>query len=148
MLNNSRGRRIKNAKFSVHYFYMNTNIYGHFQICISVPLIRFLSYKKLSAEVCFNQFWILNTPFKGPIFSGFIRQKKEKCYIYDSLQLKLRQINCCNMRFLLITISHTVTKWVHYAMCFFGKTLLARTLIARIKTLFGQCFKIYWETLG
>ena len=29
---------IKNAKFSGYYFYMNTNIYGDFQICISVPL--------------------------------------------------------------------------------------------------------------
>ena len=36
--NNSRILRIKNAKFSGCYFYMNTNIYGDFQICISVPL--------------------------------------------------------------------------------------------------------------
>ena len=36
--NNSRILRIKNAKFSGYCFYMNTNIYGDFQICISVPL--------------------------------------------------------------------------------------------------------------
>ena len=35
--NNSRILRTKNAKFSRHYFYMNTNIYGDFQICTSVP---------------------------------------------------------------------------------------------------------------
>ena len=29
---------IKNEKFSGYYFYMNLNIYGDFQICISVPL--------------------------------------------------------------------------------------------------------------
>ena len=30
--------RIKNAKLSRYCFYTNTNIYGDFQICISVPL--------------------------------------------------------------------------------------------------------------
>ena len=35
---NSRIYRIKNAKFSGYYFYMNTNIEGDFWICISVPL--------------------------------------------------------------------------------------------------------------
>ena len=34
----SRIHRIKNAKFSGYYFYINTNIYGEFQICIIVPL--------------------------------------------------------------------------------------------------------------
>ena len=29
---------MKNAKFSEYYFYMNANIKGDFQICISVPL--------------------------------------------------------------------------------------------------------------
>ena len=28
----------KNAKFSGYCFYMDTNIWGDFQICISVPL--------------------------------------------------------------------------------------------------------------
>ena len=35
---NSRIPRIKNVKFSGYYFYLNTNIQGDFQICISVPL--------------------------------------------------------------------------------------------------------------
>ena len=30
---------IKNAKFSGYYFDMNLNIWGDFQICISVPLM-------------------------------------------------------------------------------------------------------------
>ena len=34
--NNSRILRIKNAKFSGHCFYMNTNMKEDFQICISV----------------------------------------------------------------------------------------------------------------
>ena len=29
---------IKNVKFSGYYLYMNSNIWGDFQICISVPL--------------------------------------------------------------------------------------------------------------
>ena len=37
-LNNSRILRIKNEKLSEYYFYMNKNIQGDFQICISVPL--------------------------------------------------------------------------------------------------------------
>ena len=36
--NNSRILRIKNTKFSGYSFYMKTNIQGHFQICVSVPL--------------------------------------------------------------------------------------------------------------
>ena len=34
---NNESYRIKNAKFSWHCFYMNINIWGDFQICISVP---------------------------------------------------------------------------------------------------------------
>ena len=37
-MNNSRINTIKNAKFPGYYFYMNLNILGDFQICISVPL--------------------------------------------------------------------------------------------------------------
>ena len=37
--NISRILRIKIAKFSGYSFYMNTSIYGDFQICISAPLI-------------------------------------------------------------------------------------------------------------
>ena len=39
LANNSRILRIKNGKCSGYCFYMNTNIYRDFQICISVPLI-------------------------------------------------------------------------------------------------------------
>ena len=38
-VNNSRILRTKNAKFSGYYFYLNTDIWGDFQIYISVPLI-------------------------------------------------------------------------------------------------------------
>ena len=41
---NSRIPRIKNAEFSGYYFYVNTNIYGDFQICISVTSSLFYSY--------------------------------------------------------------------------------------------------------
>ena len=37
-VNNSRILRIKNAKFCGYCFYMNRNIKGDFQICISVHL--------------------------------------------------------------------------------------------------------------
>ena len=47
---NSRVFRIKTVKFSGYHFYMNPNIYGYFQICISVPLRKkqIASAKKFS----------------------------------------------------------------------------------------------------
>ena len=36
--NDLRILKIQNANFSGYYFYMNTNIWRDFQICISVPL--------------------------------------------------------------------------------------------------------------
>ena len=44
-VNNSRILMIKNAKFSEYYFYMNLNILGDFQFCISVPLIPLQLWK-------------------------------------------------------------------------------------------------------
>ena len=44
-VNNSRILKIKNAKFSCYYFYMNTGIQRDFQICISVPLKELRKYK-------------------------------------------------------------------------------------------------------
>ena len=38
-VNNSKILTIKNPKFSGYYFYTNLNVWGDFQICISVPLI-------------------------------------------------------------------------------------------------------------
>ena len=40
-VNNLRIFTIKNAKFSGFYYYMNLNIWGDFQLCISVPLSIF-----------------------------------------------------------------------------------------------------------
>ena len=37
-VNNSRIPWTKNTKFLEYYFYLNTNIYGDFQFCISIPL--------------------------------------------------------------------------------------------------------------
>ena len=52
--NNSTIPRIKNAKFSGHCFYMNTNIQEDFQICISVPLktkiIHYHNFTEFSFE--------------------------------------------------------------------------------------------------
>ena len=38
---------IKNAKFSGYYIYINTNIQGDFQICISVSLSDHVQYPGL-----------------------------------------------------------------------------------------------------
>ena len=47
---------IKNAKFSGYYFDMNLNIWGDFQICISVPLRKKIS---LLFRIKLKQFHIL-----------------------------------------------------------------------------------------
>ena len=39
---------IKNAKFSEYYFYINLNVWGDFQICISVPLIYMIQLETIS----------------------------------------------------------------------------------------------------
>ena len=52
--NNSRIRRIKNAKLSEYCFYMNTDIYGDFQICISVPLTQFFLQIYLQYNIIFS----------------------------------------------------------------------------------------------
>ena len=49
-MNNWRILTIKNAKFSGYYFYMNLNIWGDSQICISVPLI----YLKFTENVALH----------------------------------------------------------------------------------------------
>ena len=63
--NNSRILRIKNAKFSGYCFYMNRNIYGDFQICISVPL----TYCKNSVSTLF----ILNLDIASFEFTNLFR---------------------------------------------------------------------------
>ena len=55
---------IKNAKFSGYYFDMNLNIWGDFQICISVPLkntVNILNELFFFAifELCFLNFCVL-----------------------------------------------------------------------------------------
>ena len=47
-MNKWRILRIQNAKFSGYHFYMNTNIWRDFQICISVPLSSNLPLVKTS----------------------------------------------------------------------------------------------------
>ena len=42
---------IKNAKLSGYYFYMNLNIWGDFQICITVPLNRQTYRSKIPQSV-------------------------------------------------------------------------------------------------
>ena len=69
-VNNSKILRVKNAKFLWYCFYVNFNIWGDFQICISVPLKERLSQKgvfqtpnvffTVSILQQFNQFLMFN----------------------------------------------------------------------------------------
>ena len=67
-MNNSRILTIKNAEFSGYYFQTNLNIWGDFQICISVPLKGY--YSKSRVYKCYNLFTCgeYNSPLKKWIF--------------------------------------------------------------------------------
>ena len=67
--NNSRIVTIKNGKFSGYYFYMNLNIWGDFQICISVPL----STNKLVLQAI-NENFIFDV-FTISILSRYLQNK-------------------------------------------------------------------------
>ena len=84
-MNNSRILKIKNAKFSGHYFYMNLNIWADFQFCISVPL-RFDEYftslcrkagKKLSVLARISNFMCTNK--KRVLIKAFIESQFGCC---------------------------------------------------------------------
>ena len=53
--NNSRILRIENAKFLGYYFYINTNVQGDFQSCVSVLLIPVhdVTNKSLSLDLIY-----------------------------------------------------------------------------------------------
>ena len=63
---------IKNAKLSGYYFYMNLNIQGDFQICISVPLKQAFFFDFLSYY--YSNFWY----YKLLLFYGRLKKKKKK----------------------------------------------------------------------
>ena len=53
--NNSRIPRIKTAKFSWYCFYMNTNIWGDFQICVRVSLTVQYFLRKMARHCSLRQ---------------------------------------------------------------------------------------------
>ena len=65
-VNNSRILTIKNAKFSGHYFCMNLNIWGDFQICISVTLSN--DFLKVKANALMDRKLVQKNTALFPIF--------------------------------------------------------------------------------
>ena len=83
-MSNSRIITIKNVKFSGYYFYMNLNIWGDFQICISVPL---------SALYIESSIWRDQLHFRGNpagIYSFKVNNEniRTMCEIYLKLKIK------------------------------------------------------------
>ena len=72
---------IKNAKFSGYYFDMNLIIWGDFQICISVPLRKFIKEKFKSKFLNFGtvfgiillQYWGDNVKYE-PLSNHFFQR--------------------------------------------------------------------------
>ena len=73
--NNSRILGTKNAKFSGYCFYMNTNIYWDFEICISVPLICFhFAEKCVTLGQCLHsEFFCFHVLGRGQLFLSYIQ---------------------------------------------------------------------------
>ena len=103
LINNLRILRIKNPKFSGYCFYMNTNIYWDFQICIGVPLKKRLWHR------CFpvNSAKFLRTPsaFVKDIWRDTILAGHHFCPV--CLFLKV------NNKFVFFRISHKIC-WYNY----------------------------------
>ena len=70
--NNSRIHRITNVKFSGYCFYINTNIWGDFQISISVPLSSrlLLGFTRLPI----SSDWSFSIPTENDVFRGYIER--------------------------------------------------------------------------
>ena len=73
-VNNSRIFTIKDAKLSGYCFFMNLNIWGDFQICISVPLrLSFAKNNEKWKIIVINTVWNVSKygVFSGPYFPVF-----------------------------------------------------------------------------
>ena len=66
---------IKNAKFSGYYFDMNLNIWGDFQICISVPLITWNASRRTQSNQHHNKNLKTEQPKKS-LYSEILTQKR------------------------------------------------------------------------
>ena len=83
--NNSRILRIKNAKYSGYCFYMNSNIWGDFQICISVPLSNFMQFWRISCIIQILYSFENTTTLPRCLKSSFlnlVKSSADKPYIH------------------------------------------------------------------
>ena len=107
---------IKNAIFSGYYFYMNQNIWGDFQSCISVRLIEYIVSD--DAYQCFNtQFFI---------------------WILTNLSLLLKVNMWCFSRFGTISINKKKKK-KHRAECYLPSLQLTKSNAS------DGCFSLFWN---
>ena len=78
--NNSRILRIKNPKFSGCYFDFNTNMYGDFKICNTVPLSHYVRTEAIQ---------ILLTAANPKFDFGYFLQSTYQCSILDMVQTQV-----------------------------------------------------------
>ena len=117
---------IKNAKFSGYYFYMNSNIWWDFQICISVPLT--FNKNKLHKTLDYWSRDILHFDFLG---KG-LRIVSPRHYAYDFSTKNFIMIRRISMRLL------SVGRMTHFA----GKCFLFNPHLKRMKVGF---YKATWS---
>ena len=116
-LKNSRILTIKNAKPSGYYFSMNLNIWGDFQIYISVPLKiltgKNLCFTEFSTKIHWNTSWLLPTFFiclhnQLSSFNSIIAQISQK---------RVHQIDRKN-KWLLLSVTFTAILELAFVLTF------------------------------
>ena len=94
--NNSRILRIINAKFSGYCFYMNKNMWGDFQIWISVPLK--LAIEALRHDGRPNRpFWITLSKFRGVFRTQ--SNNYDETYNSSKLTISFKKAVCAFIQF-------------------------------------------------
>ena len=131
-MNNSRILTIKNPRISGYYFYLNLNIWGDFQICISVPL-------KTTTE---------NFPPSAPALNN---DTKVLLCIWDMLKMNLSQIfyygelstaeNWDTMIFLQMTLRYNFRGSTNHGV---GLNMLAQSCVWSFVQRRGVTKKVRW----
>ena len=89
---------IKNAKFSGYYFDMNLNMWGDFQICISVPLIK-TKIKNHFVHYVDNGFYLKN--------HFYIKSRASKSLPLEIIPLNIDKFRCSGT---LITVKSALIR--------------------------------------
>ena len=76
---------ITSGKLSGYYFYMNQNMYGDFQICINVPLIKFVG----ATQDTQRTIWYFNGLLSWSSEIIILNRIMQSCQKFDSADVNI-----------------------------------------------------------